>query len=118
MKSKRPFGEIPDWAKKGPVTLRNFDLRVEWYGAKIKQWGDNWPFLSNIREYPTTADQAAWERYFLEVLGAYPPSYRLFKRGVIRAYNLPEATPELFDPSFDPRPKLTVIRNSMLEAPK
>jgi len=118
MKSKRPFGEIPDWAKKGPVTLRNYDLRSEWYGAKIKEWRDGWPFLSTDPEYPATADQTAWEAYFLKQLGAFPPSYQLFKRGVMRAYNLPDVKPELFDTSYDPRPKLSVIRNVMLEPPE
>jgi hypothetical protein len=85
---------------------------VEWYGAKIKQWGDNWPFLSTDPEVPGTANLAAWERYFLDHLGGFPKSYQLFRRGVIRYFNLPEVTPELFDTSYDPRPRrLTVIKN-------
>ena len=102
-KHPRKFGEIPDWAKKGPVTLRNYDLRCEWYGAKIKQWGDNWPFLSKDPDFSSTADEAAWERYFLKWLHGFPPSYQLYRRGVIKYYNLPEARPELFEPAYGGR---------------
>ena len=110
MKSSRQFGTIPDWAKRGPVTPLNYDLRAEWHGATIRQWEDQWPFVSTKPEYqPPTADQAAWERYFLEVLREFPASYRLFKRGVISSYNFPEATPELFDTGYVPRPKLRGI---------
>lgn len=106
-RDKHPFGEIPDWAKRGPVTLQNYDLRVEWYGAKIKQWRDSWPFLSRDQETPATADEVAWDRYFTAQLGGYPPSYRLFRQGVIRFYNVPEARPETFEPGYTP---LRVIR--------
>ena len=106
MRSNRQFGKIPDWAKKGPVTPRNYDLRAEWHGATIKQWGDSWPYVTTNPDYKdgATADQFAWERYFLDVLREYPASYRLYKRGIIKSYNFPEARPELFDPGYEPRP--------------
>lgn len=63
-------------------------------------WKDNWPFLSNDPEIEGTADRTAWERYFLKVLHGYPASYQLFHSGKIRYFNLPEATPELFDTSY------------------
>lgn len=101
--SKRKFGHIPDWAKTGPVDLKNYDLRAEWYGATIKQWGDGWPFLSHDPAIAATADEYAWDRYFYEHLGGYPKSYRLFRNKFIRYFNVPEARPELFDPSYKGR---------------
>jgi hypothetical protein len=98
--SKRKVGENPDWAKKGPIDLRNYELRAEWYGATIKQWGDNWPFLSCDPNVPPTADEPAWERYFLRHLEGYPRTFGMFKAGLFRYLNMPEHTPQLFDPSY------------------
>jgi hypothetical protein len=44
---------------KGDVARSNFDLRAEWYGTKIKKWGNGWPYLSNRPDVPATADQWA-----------------------------------------------------------
>lgn len=72
------------------------------YG-KLKQLGDNWPFLSHDEDrYPATASETTWDRYFNGHLGGYPASYRLFKNGVINFYNVPEVSPELFDISYAP----------------
>lgn len=101
MEKHRKFGDIPEWAKNGPVTLKNYDLRVELHG-KIKAWGDKWPMLSNDENYPETADRGAWDLYFRDHLGGFPPTYRLFRDGRIRYLNLPERTPELFDTSYLP----------------
>lgn len=104
---KASLKQIPDSAKKGPVSVANFDLRAGWHGAGIACWNEgdeaNWPFLSHAPEaYAATADEAAWDRYFLDHLNGYPESYKFFKRGVIRFYNVPEARPELFDSSYQP----------------
>jgi hypothetical protein len=54
--------KIPDWVKKGSVTLRNYELRAFWFGRDIKSWGDSWPLLSrNPDEAEGTADELAWE---------------------------------------------------------
>jgi len=98
-KPKRKFGEIPAWAKEGPITGRNYDLRAEWYGAKVKQWGDNWPFLSHDDTFPATADEVAWDAYFRSLDGM-PTVYRMFRDGIIRHMNVPEARPELFDTTW------------------
>src|SRR5262245_26396789 len=88
-----------DTAPMGPVTLANYDQRVIWYG-KIRKWGDNWPFLSNDPEVPPTADHAAWDQYYREQLGGYPASYKLFRDGRMKYYNVPEADPPSFDTSY------------------
>ena len=63
-----PTDKIPDWVKKGNVTLQNYDLRALWYGREVKAWSDNWPFLSHKSEYQSTADDLAWELYFRDHL--------------------------------------------------
>lgn len=98
----RDFGDIPPWAKAGAVNLKNYDLRAEWHGAKIKMWGNNWPFLSHNPQVKETADEHAWDLYFRDHLGGFPKTYRLFRDGVIRYFNAPEATPELFDQNYQP----------------
>lgn len=98
-KHERKFGEIPDWAKKGDITLENYDLRVEQYGVAAR-WEDNWPFLSRIDHYPSTADEGEWDLYFRDVLGGFPKTYQLYRDGVINALNLPEKHPGNFDPRF------------------
>ena len=85
----------------GPITPRNYDLRAEWYGVKIKQWRDKWPFLSRDPDVPSTADEIAWEVYFRDHLGAFPPVYSLYRNGGMKYMNVPEARPELFDPSYN-----------------
>jgi hypothetical protein len=92
--------KIPDWVKKGSVTLRNYDLRAFWFGRDIKQWGDDWPLLSrNPDEAESTADELAWELYFRDHLGGFPGSFKLYRDGVIDIWNAPDLRPE---PEFDP----------------
>ena len=100
----RDFGEIPNWAREGKITLKNYDLRVEQYGAKIKEWKTEWPFLSHKPEVRAIADEPAWDLYFRDHLKGFPPSYKLFRDGVIEFLNVPEAMPELFDKNYRPRP--------------
>lgn len=99
-KTNRKFGELPEWAQGGPITLKNYDLRMEWYGVKIKQWRDNWPFLSRDPDVRSTADEIAWEVYFRDHLGGFPASWQNFRDGSMRYLNVPEARPELFDMSY------------------
>lgn len=101
--SNRKFGEIPDWAKTGPITLMNYDLRMEWYGAKVKMWGNEWPFLSHDPDVKSTANEDAWMSYFWDHLGGFPPSAKTFRDGVIRYLNVPESKPDFFDPSYAPK---------------
>ena len=93
--------KIPDWVKKSPITLKTYDLRVLWYG-EIKQWGDHWPFLSRDPDVAGSAVESAWDAYFRDHLGGFPPTYRLYRDGVIQHLNAPETLPELFDPTYKP----------------
>jgi hypothetical protein len=96
---ERKFGEIPEWATKGDVTLENYDLRVEAHGIKMG-WKDNWPFLSHIEAIPSTANAGAWDLYFRDVLGGFPKTYQNYRDGVTNAINLPEKHPGDFDARF------------------
>lgn len=87
---------------KGDVARSNFDLRAEWYGTKIKKWGNGWPYLSNRPDVPATADQWAWDNYFRRHLGGGSLVYELFLSGKIPFMNMPEAKPEVFDVSYVP----------------
>ena len=100
---KRKFGEIPAWTIKAPVTRTNHDQKAEYHGVNVAKWNDNWPFVSNDEDYADTADRATWEDYFWKYLGGWPESYKLFRNGVMKSYNLPEASPELFDPRWKSR---------------
>ena len=98
-KYDRKFGEIPEWATKGDITLENYDLRVEAHGMKVG-WKDNWPLLSRIENIPGTANAGAWDLYFRDVLGGFPKTYQLYRDGIINALNLPEKHPGDFDRRF------------------
>ena len=88
--------EIPEWAKKGPVTLRNYDYRVMWHG-QTKKWGDGWPMLKfGASNFPV------WHEYFYCHLGGFPWCFQALLDGKIKQMNIPEARPEWFDPSFVP----------------
>ena len=98
----RKWGTIPDWMIKAPVTLLNYDQKAEHYGVKIAMLKDNWPFVSNDADYEYTADRAAWEDYFWMHLHGWPASYKLFREGKIKHYNLPAPKPDDFDPRWQP----------------
>jgi len=66
------------------------------------RWGDAWPFLSHEQREPSTADHAAWHRYFAVHLGGFPKGYRAFMDRAMKHYNLPEVLPELFDDTWRP----------------
>lgn len=87
----------------GPITAKNYDQRMQAYGIKMAL-EDNWPFLSRDPNIPATADEPAWDIYFRDHLKEFPPTYRLYRKGVIRYLNVPEAKPELFDPNYRPAP--------------
>jgi hypothetical protein len=84
----------------GNITLQNYDKRMEIHGKAIKQWGDEWPFLSRDPNIPSTANEAAWHEYFRNHLGGFPKTYQLYKNGHIRYLNMPEELPENFDPTY------------------
>ena len=88
--------EIPEWSKKGPVSISNYDHRVRWHG-QIKQWGDKWPMLR--ADGPTFR---IWHEYFVHHLGGKPWAFQALESGRIKQMNIPEERPEWFDPSFVP----------------
>jgi hypothetical protein len=83
-----------------PISLKNYDKRMLWYGTVIKKWGNEWPVLSHDPNIPSTANETAWHEYFRNHLGGFPPAYRLFRDGKITFLNMPEELPENFDPTY------------------
>lgn len=95
----RKFGSTPEWAKKGPISVANYDMRAELHGV-LKQWTDRWPYLTSAEDGKDTADRNEWDLYFRDHLKGFPMSYRLFRDGVIEHWNAPDVSPVEFDPSY------------------
>jgi hypothetical protein len=87
---KREYGEIPNWAKRGPITLANYSLRAELYCK-----------LRGRTEHPTiergTTACERWQSYFQYHLGGYPQAMWMLIEGRIKEMTVPEDDPEAFD---------------------
>ena len=102
---KREFGKVPDWALKGNVTLRNYDLRAEFHMANsTKSFTPYLRLPGKIEEGEEIADYIGWMQYFMLHLGGFSRQVRMFVEEQIGALNVPEQTPEEFDPMFKRRP--------------
>jgi hypothetical protein len=100
---KREFGEIPSWAKHGPVTLANYSFRAELYCK-----------LAGRKEHPTielgTTECELWRSYYQYHLGGYPQAMWMLVQNQIKEMTVPEEDPELFDPSWiGPGPTATLV---------
>lgn len=107
--ARREFGKIPEWAKKGPPTKANYDLRAEEHMAKRSNAGRSLtPFLRLPGTYAIddedipTADHDGWVEYWIWLSGGYgfPRQVAMFFEGRFKALNVPEITPEEFDFNF------------------
>jgi hypothetical protein len=86
----------------GPVTLQNYDLRAEFYLAKIPA-GNPHPYLrlpGKMEVGEVTADYPAWMEYFQRHLGGFSQQAQMFLDGLIPALSVPTQTPEEFDQHF------------------
>jgi len=111
--TRREFGKIPEWAKQGPVTKANYDLRAEEYMATMSKAGRSLtPFLRLPGTYGTddedipTADHDGWVEYWIWLSSGYgfPRQVAMFFEGRMKALNVPEITPEEFDIKFSRDP--------------
>lgn len=104
---KRKFGVLPEWAKLGGITRKNYDLRVEAFGKRegLGQPGKPWPFLSRDQNNPATADDGEWDMYFRDGLLGFPKSYQAYRDGLLRYFNVPTFAPQEFDSTWQPRGK-------------
>lgn len=102
---ERRFGEIPEWAKTGPIDLRNYDYRVEWHCAERSQ--------KRGGTHPTiklgSADFRLWHEYFTQHLGGLPWAMKALIDSQIESMVVPEQVPQWFDPSFTPSPGYRVV---------
>lgn len=98
--SERKFGTMPDWANRGPVTLRNYPYRAEAHCAAHRDERNG--------EHPTikrpSPGFSLWRQYFETHLGGLPAAMeRLLQAEPERAeMTVPEREPTWFDPSFEP----------------
>ena len=99
-----------------PITLANYEVMAECHGGPFgKAWATQggWPYLSrNPDHLGTCHNEYDWELYFRDHLGGFPPSYQLFRDGVIPYFNLPEQLPQDFDASYSPPPLAFLPRPS------
>lgn len=100
MQSKeRKFGEIPAWAKVGPITGKNYAYRAEAYCAALADTrGHSHPTIrKDIPEF------YQWWEYFTW-LGRIPVGFQVIinEPHSQREFTVPETNPELFDMRFVP----------------
>lgn len=115
-KTREP-GQIPEWAKTGPVTISNYDLRAEWTMLVASKRPDT-PYLRlphRCAEDEVVADLNGWLEYWLCHLGGLPRLPQMFVEEHIGALNVPEDQPELFDPSFERDPRWRVSVPDLVE---
>ena len=101
---KRKIGEVPEWAKTGDWTIRNYDLRMEWLmSLAAKEGQKSFPYLrlpENLEPNEETADLQGWLEFWLRYLGGFPEQPRLFWTGHMKALNVLKEKPEQVEPSF------------------
>src|SRR5262249_40408721 len=85
-----------------PTTVANYSLKAECYGFALRQYTDNWPFLTNVKGQTRTPDFAAWDPYSHTFLRGFPVCYKMFREWKLKHYNVPEERPELFDTAYMP----------------
>lgn len=93
MERNRKFGEIPLWAKEGPITLENYSLRVELHCKIIGR-----------TEHPTitlgTTECERWRSYFQYHLGGYPQAMWMLIQDQIKEMTVPDLDPQVFDATW------------------
>lgn len=103
MDKPRAFGEIPHWAKTGPITLRNYGYRVELHcQAKAAERNGTHPTIKI-----GTDEFRLWRQYFECHLGGLPVVMERMLQNPNddrREMTVPEIPPQWFDPSFIPDP--------------
>lgn len=123
LRKTRPFGQIPEWAKLGMVTLRNYDLRAE---AMMARMDEPIPYIRLphliAEDEDITGELWPWLEYWIRHLGGLPRQPRMLIEGFIEALNVPTAHPEQFDPRFQciaiwQRPNLDTYRARLPRSP-
>jgi len=99
--AERKFGSMPEWAKLGPIDVRNYNFRAEAHCARASGGrGGIHPTITR-----NSSDFAVWNEYFRRHLGGLPLPFKMLMDGDIREMTVPETVPQWFDPSFVPDPK-------------
>ena len=97
---QRKFGAMPDWAKTGSISARNYAFRAEaCCAAKSALRDGQHPTI--MRDSP---EFAAWQEYFDRWLHHRPVVFRMLLEASGREMTVPEQWPQWFDSSFTPTP--------------
>lgn len=90
---------MPDWAKTGPIDVRNYSFRAEAHCAlkSAERTGIHPVITLDSGEFP------AWQEYFDRHLGGRPKAFAMMLDATIREMTVPEQVPQWFDPSFAPQ---------------
>jgi hypothetical protein len=109
--STRKFGEVPEWAKTGAISLANYPYRAEAHCAlKSRDRGGMHPTITR-----TSPDFVTWVEYFRLHLGGDPLSLQMLMDASMVEMTVPELVPQWFDPSFTPSIHYEVKRSGEKE---
>jgi hypothetical protein len=87
----------------GPITLKNYGQRAQLHASRRRKAGfvDDFPVASKA---PDGRDLlVTWEAYFRLHLGGYPYVFSEVLNDKREGFTLPDARPEAFDISWEPR---------------
>lgn len=100
-RTERAYGAIPEWAKTGMITLRNYPYRAELHC--FERSGERKGTHPTVKlENP---EGKLWRQYFEVHLGGLPHCMVMLITERIIEMTVPEPVPMWFDPSFEPDPK-------------
>lgn len=95
----RKLGEMPLWARVGPIDLRNYNYRAEKHCAdRSNDRGGKHPTITLM-----SPELPFWRKYFEHWLGGHPWAFQRLLDAQIAEMTVPEQEPQWFDPSFDPQ---------------
>jgi hypothetical protein len=90
--------------EKGPITLLNYGKRAELHASRrLKSGADNDFPIAHKKTEEGRKLLTLWEAYFRVHLGGYPLSFRRLLRDDVEGFTVPDARPEVFDISWEPR---------------
>lgn len=108
LSKERKFGDVPLWARGGPIDAKNYAYRAEMYCAAISQTrGHVHPTVH--KGMPEFLD---WWEYFERHLGRIPATFQriIDEPHSQREFSVPEIVPQLFDSSFRPSREFAASR--------
>ena len=98
------MAKLPEIAdEKGPITLSNYGKRAILHAIRKRKSGDDDFPVVNKKTEEGKKLITLWEAYFRVHLGGYPLMFRRVLDGQHIGFTVPDARPEVFDISWEPR---------------